>query len=86
MACAVLHKQMQMKGENQMKLRYTNRELRDAEYATVSGRVEDFVSMDNREAFDAIHKVYGDDLVNDVYRGLLIFKRFGRVAYYGGGF
>lgn len=81
---AILHKQMLTKRENQMKLSYTNKELKTMEYATVSSRVEEFAGMGNTEAYNAIHKVYGDDLTDDVYRGLLIFKQFGRVAYYGG--
>lgn len=67
------------------KLHYSKKELIIKGWATVGGRIEDYentVMADSKEAaYQDIKSTYGN-CVDDVYRGLLVYIRYGADAYY----
>jgi len=73
-----------------MKLSYTKKELKDSGWATVGGRIEDYAAIIMEKgpllgagvAYNTIKEHYGDDLVDDVYRGLVVYIGWGTDAYY----
>jgi len=55
-------------------------------WATIGGRVEDFVEMikvhGEDKIFTMVKQVYGEELADEVWRGVLVFTNFGVKAYY----
>lgn len=69
------------------KIEYTDEELKEQGWATVGGRVEDFIEIASKLGLlvvaDEIENQYGEN-ADDVYRGMLVCMRHGPEAYYNG--
>jgi hypothetical protein len=69
-----------------MKLAYTKKELIAAGWATIGGRIEEYknvlIERGDVEAYKAILSTYGESETDDVYRGLLVYIRWGTDGYY----
>lgn len=51
------------------------------EWATIGGRIEDFVKLTDKQAKKEIKEQYVEN-ADLVYRGLIVYKTFGNTAYY----
>lgn len=68
------------------KLDYTKKELKKLGWSTIGGRIEDFSRIgwfQGKEAvYNEIEKQYGSELVDEVFRGFIVYTEFGTSAYY----
>jgi len=67
------------------KFDYTREELLQEGWATIGGRIEDYKEIYMEEPGKAYNKIledYGEENVDDVYRGLVAFANFGADFYY----
>ena len=64
---------------------YTKKQLLKLGWSNIGGRVEDFVEIHETDspkaAYDAIKKMYSKN-ADDVWRGVLVYMKYGSAAYY----
>ena len=70
-----------------IKTDYTLEELKKSTWATIGGRIEDYVELHKekslKEVIENIEKIYREN-ADEVFKGYLIFVNFGIDVYYEG--